>query len=140
MNLNRLYMQLIFLISLLATMGSLYFSEIRQYVPCEMCWYQRIIMYPIVLISLIGIIRKDHGAIIYTRAISVIGVMMSGYHYLLQKSIIFDEGAVSCEGVSCTVQYINWFGFITIPFLALTAFIIILILSFMAKTIKKENF
>lgn len=140
MNHSRLYLQLISLISLLATMGSLYFSEIRQYLPCEMCWYQRIIMYPIVLISLIGIIRNDHGAVIYIRALSIIGVIVSGYHYSLQKFSLFGDGLASCEGVSCTVQYINWFGFITIPFLALAAFIVILILSFMVKRIKKENY
>ena len=56
---NKLYMQMIFIVSLIAILGSLYFSEIRLYEPCEMCWYQRILMYPLVLLSFIGLIKND---------------------------------------------------------------------------------
>ena len=128
---NKLYMQMIFIVSLLATLGSLYFSEIRMYEPCEMCWYQRILMYPIVILSFIGIIKDDSHVRLYVRVMSGIG--MSTYHYALQKIPALGESANSCMGVSCTVQYINWAGFITIPLLALTAFIIIFILSFFIK-------
>jgi disulfide bond formation protein DsbB len=115
--------------SLIATLGSLYFSEIRLYEPCALCWYQRILMYPLVLILAIGIIRKDAGVVLYSTVFSVIGIFLSGYHYAIQKTAFFAETAPSCGRVPCTGQYINWFGFVTIPFLALTAFTIIFICS-----------
>lgn len=130
---SKLWMQLIFLVSLIATLGSLYFSEIRNYVPCEMCWYQRILMYPIVLIMLIGLIKEDSNVRIYARTFSGIGMLVSLYHYGLQKISFISDAAPACSGVSCTAQYINWFGFITIPFLALTAFVLIFIMSFLIK-------
>lgn len=130
---NKLYMQIIFIVSLVAMLGSLYFSEIRLYEPCEMCWYQRILMYPIVLLSFIGLIKGDINARLYVRAMSGIGLLVSTYHYALQKIPALSESTNACMGVSCTVQYINWAGFITIPLLALTAFIIIFILSFLIK-------
>ena len=133
MKYNKLFMQLIFLVSLIATLGSLYFSEIRLYLPCEMCWYQRIIMYPIVLISFIGLIRNDRNSRIYVRAFSGIGILTSAYHYSLQKFSFIADSQPACTGVDCTVQYINWFGFITIPFLALIAFILIFTMSFFIK-------
>lgn len=133
MDRRKLYLQLLFLTSLFATLGSLYFSEIRQYVPCEFCWYQRILMYPIVIISLIGLVRNDFGAKYYIRVFSILGVIMAGYHYALQKISFLGNGMAACEGVSCTVQYINWLGFITIPLLSFTAFSIILILTFLIK-------
>ncbi|GAB3062323.1 disulfide oxidoreductase [Salinicoccus sesuvii] len=130
---NKLFMQLIFFISLIATLGSLYFSEIRQYVPCEFCWYQRILMYPLVIISLVSIIRGDMGAKYYIRILSGIGLLLAVYHYGLQKLSFLGDNLAACTGVSCTVQYINWFGFITIPFLSFIAFTLIFILSFMIK-------
>ncbi|CEA01131.1 Disulfide bond formation protein C [Jeotgalicoccus saudimassiliensis] len=130
---NKLYMQMIFIVSLVAMLGSLYFSEIRLYEPCEMCWYQRILMYPIVLLSLIGLVKYDINARLYIRVMSGIGLLVSTYHYALQKIPALGESTNACMGVSCTVQYINWAGFITIPLLALTAFIIIFILSFLIK-------
>lgn len=130
---TQVYLQLILIVSLVATLGSLYFSELRLYEPCEMCWYQRIFMYPIVLISFIGLIKEDSNARLYVRAMSGIGLMISLYHYSLQKIPALGESMNACTGVSCTVQYINWGGFITIPFLALTAFTIIFILSFFIK-------
>ncbi|WP_342387313.1 disulfide oxidoreductase [Salinicoccus bachuensis] len=130
---NKLYMQLIFLTALIATLGSLYFSEVRQYVPCEFCWYQRILMYPLVIISIIGFIRNDHGAKYYIRVMSGLGILIAAYHYALQKISFLGDNFAACTGASCTVQYINGFGFITIPFLSLIAFILIFILSFMIK-------
>ena len=112
-------------------MGSLYFSEVRQYVPCEFCWYQRILMYPI--ISFIALVRQDFDAKYYIRALSIPGILMGGYHYALQKVSFLGDGMAACKGVSCTVQYINWLGFITIPLLSFIAFALILILTFLIK-------
>ncbi|EMR04991.1 Thiol-disulfide oxidoreductase C [Bhargavaea cecembensis DSE10] len=126
-------------VSLVATAGSLYFSEVRGYIPCEMCWYQRILMYPIVVIGAVAYFRKDFRAAAYTLALSVIGGMISLYHYGIQKLPALQDSAPSCGQVSCTGAYINWFGFVTIPFLALIAFIIIAVISFLMLKRQKET-
>lgn len=115
--------------SIIAMFGSLYFSEIRQYEPCLLCWYQRILMYPFAIILGIAVVKKDYRISLYTMAMSAVGAMISIYHYSLQKVPFMADNAVTCGRVPCTGQYINWLGFITIPFLALTAFIIIFTLS-----------
>ncbi|PKR77063.1 disulfide bond formation protein B [Halalkalibacillus sediminis] len=112
-----------------ATLGSLYFSEIRLYEPCKLCWVQRIFMYPIAIILLIGVILKDSKAFVYSTVFAGIGFLVSTYHYGLQKLPFLQESSPSCGRVSCTAGYIDWAGFITIPFLAMTAFLIILIIS-----------
>lgn len=126
---TSLSLKLIVVVSIVATLGSLYFSEIQLFIPCEMCWYQRILMYPIVLISLTGHVIKDKNVGYYTLILSSLGICISGYHYLLQKvSVLGDK--TSCSGdVPCTLEYINYLGFITIPFLSFTAFVIIMVLS-----------
>ncbi|MFB6469275.1 disulfide oxidoreductase [Cytobacillus sp. Hz8] len=115
--------------SVIAMFGSLYFSEIRQYEPCELCWYQRILMYPFVVILGIAVVKKDFRISFYSMILSLIGACISLYHYSLQKISILAESAPACGRVPCTGQYINWFGFVTIPFLALIAFMIIFICS-----------
>ena len=118
-------------VSLTATMGSLFFSEIRGYEPCELCWIQRIFMYPLVLILGSAYVQKNARIAVTTAIFSVIGGAISLYHYGLQKVSFLSENAPACGRVSCTGEYINIFGFITIPFLALTAFVLIAISSFM---------
>ncbi|MBT2641000.1 disulfide bond formation protein B [Bacillus sp. ISL-41] len=125
--------------SIIAMFGSLYFSEIRQYEPCLLCWYQRILMYPFALILGIAVVRKDYKITFYTMIMSAVGGLISLYHYSLQKVPFMADNAVTCGRVPCTGQYINWLGFITIPFLALTAFIIIFSLSLLVWKKSKEE-
>jgi disulfide bond formation protein DsbB len=118
-------------VAIIAVFGSLYFSEIKQYEPCELCWYQRILMYPFTVILGIAVVKKDYRISLYTMILSAIGAFISAYHYLIQKVPVFTETAPACGRVPCTGQYINWLGFITIPLLALTAFVIIFICSYL---------
>lgn len=111
--------------SLIATMGSLYFSEILKLIPCDLCWLQRIFMYPLSIILAIAVVRKDYFIYRYVLPLSIIGGLFSSYHYLIQKVPALAEQANTCGIVPCTGEYINWLGFITIPFLALIAFSII---------------
>ena len=130
----------IFSISLVATLGSLYFSEVRGFIPCEMCWYQRILMYPIVILSTVAYIQKNARIALTTAVFAIIGGSISLYHYGIQKISFLQETAPACGQVSCTGFYINWLGFITIPFLALTAFVMIAAVSFyMLKVLKEEK-
>ncbi|MFS0862414.1 disulfide oxidoreductase [Fredinandcohnia sp. 179-A 10B2 NHS] len=133
------YLFIAFAAALISTLGSLYFSEIKKYIPCELCWYQRIFMYPLVIILLIGIIKKNYTIALYTFVLSLIGGSISVYHYLIQKVSFLGEHSMSCGVVPCTSQYINWFGFVTIPFLALTGFTIIAITSFLTLKKMKEG-
>ena len=127
-------------VALLATCGSLYFSEIRGYLPCELCWIQRIFMYPLVIIIGIAYVQKNVRIAITVLVFSVIGACISLYHYGIQKLAFLSESAPSCGQVPCTGQYINYLGFITIPFLALTAFILIAGMSiYLWKSLKEEK-
>lgn len=130
---------LIWTVSLVATLGSLYFSVVKGYEPCTLCWYQRILMYPIVLISGIALFQKNVKIALTTAVFSIIGGSISIYHYGLQKISFLGDSAPTCGNVSCTGQYINYLGFITIPFLALTAFLIILITSLFMLKWQKES-
>jgi disulfide bond formation protein DsbB len=112
-------------IALLATIGSLYFSEILKFTPCVLCWWQRICIYPLVIVLLVGIIRKDKNMAYYALPLSIIGAFISFYQNLLYYKIIPEALAPCVSGVSCTTQYINYFGFISIPLLSLIALIII---------------
>ncbi len=126
-------------VSVIAVSGSLYFSEIRNFVPCDLCWFQRIFMYPLVIILATGYVKKDWNVSLYSMALSGTGAVISIYHYYLQKFPRSGEDALFC-GQNCTGEFINWFGFITIPLLALTAFVIIFIVSFLIwKGLKEEN-
>ena len=131
---------MIWVVSLTATLGSLYFSEIRGYEPCTLCWYQRILMYPIVIMTTVAYIQKNAKIAVTTAVFSCIGAATSLYHYSLQKLDFLHDSAPSCGVVPCTGQYINWLGFITIPFLALTAFVLIAAISFyLVKVLKEEK-
>lgn len=132
-NRNQIYLYIAWIVSIVATLGSLYFSEIRGFIPCELCWYQRILMYPLVLILGIGTFQSDFSIKKFVLPMALIGWLISFYHYLIQKVPGFAEIKPCVNGVPCSAQYINWFGFITIPFLALTAFTIIIILMFLLK-------
>ncbi|WP_438312616.1 disulfide oxidoreductase [Sporosarcina sp. FA9] len=130
---------LIWTISLLATLGSLYFSEIRGYEPCTLCWYQRILMYPIILISGVALFQKNARIALTLAVFSIVGGGISLYHYGLQKLSFLSDSVPACGNVPCTGMYINIFGFITIPFLALVAFTIILITSLFMIKWQKET-
>ncbi|ATH93127.1 2-oxoglutarate dehydrogenase [Bacillus glycinifermentans] len=121
------------IVSLTATLGSLYFSEIRKFIPCELCWYQRIMMYPLVLILGIATFQGDFRVKKYVLPMAAIGGFISLMHYLEQKVPGFSGIKPCVTGVPCSGQYINWLGFITIPFLALIAFILIIICMCMIK-------
>jgi disulfide bond formation protein DsbB len=115
-----------------AMMGSLYFSQVRNYVPCELCWYQRIIMYPLTGIIAFGMLRKDTNVPHLVLPFSVLGMGVALYHYLLQKTMIFSSVSTCQVGVPCSTMWFNWFGFVTIPFLALSAFTIITVMMLVA--------
>ncbi|SEM38002.1 disulfide bond formation protein DsbB [Mesobacillus persicus] len=137
LNSNQLYLYLAWIISIVATLGSLYFSEISGFIPCELCWYQRILMYPFVILLGIATFQNDLSVRKYILPMAIIGWLVSLNHYLVQKVPGFAEIKPCVNGVPCSAQYINWLGFITIPFLAITAFTLIIILMILLNNKKK---
>lgn len=126
--------------ALIATIGSLYFSEVLHYIPCTLCWYQRIFMYPLAVILGIAFYRNDKGITKYTLPLSVIGMIISGYHSALQKIPYLQQFEMCTTGVPCSKDYINWLGFITIPILAFIAFTIITVcLAIITRSEKEEE-
>lgn len=125
--LGKFLLYLAWIQSAIAMGGSLFFSEIMKFPPCVLCWYQRICMYPLVLLIAVGIIRKDKHVGWYVMPLAAIGWVIALYHNLLYYGII-PKSAAPCEaGVSCTTKFFAWFGFITIPLLSFTAFTVILL-------------
>lgn len=122
MSKSSLFVLIGFIVASIATMGSLFFSEIMQFIPCNMCWYQRIFMYPLVVIFLVNLLYPDDKVYKYSMPLVLVGLFFAIYHNLLMFGII-PESVVPCvQGVPCSTEYINWFGFITIPFLSLLAY------------------
>lgn len=122
----------IIIIPAIATLGSLFFSEVAHYTPCVLCWYQRIFMYPLVVILAIAYLIKDKKvAHYYAIGLSVIGAMIALYHYLLQVKAV--SSIVPCSNsavaVDCAQKVFMHFGYITIPMMALSAFLLIIVLS-----------
>ena len=113
------------LVGLVATMGSLFFSEVMHLPPCLLCWYQRICMYPLAVVATVGLATQDRHVSRYMWPLALVGLSVSGYHNLLYYHIVPESLAPCTAGVSCTDVQIEWLGFITIPLLSLTAFCII---------------
>lgn len=108
--------------------GSLYFSEVLGYIPCELCWWQRLLIYPLAIFATVAIARKEfRGFAYYALPFGLIGIVVSLYHSLLQWGVI-EHNLLDCsEGaaVSCSNPEIMLLGFITIPFLAFVSFVTI---------------
>ncbi len=126
-------------VSLVAVGGSLFFSEVMRYEPCKLCWFQRIFMYPLVLLLGMACYKNDRRLIPYILPLSIIGGMISLYHYSEQKIPGLAKLLPCTVGVPCNEDYINWLGFITIPLLALIAFILITCLLWMGRTKGEES-
>lgn len=116
------------LLATIASLGSLFFSDVMAFIPCSLCWYQRIAMYPLVVILLVGLFPFDGKVVKFALPLAFIGLMISLYHNLLHWGIVPESAAPCVQGIPCSTQYINWLGFITIPVLSMAAFSIIFIL------------
>lgn len=115
--------------ALASMLGSLFFSQIANFVPCELCWYQRICMYPLVVILFVAARRKDvRAGVQYAFVLPIIGVLIAAYHIYVELNPSAEPSACKVGGTSCATEWINKFGYITIPVLSITSFVAILIL------------
>lgn len=119
------------LVAAIATAGSLYFSDVAGYEPCRLCWYQRIAMYPLAVILGVAAIRGDTGVVRYALPLTVIGAPISLYHYLIEwvPSIAGD----ACDPRNpCSLVWFRELGFVTLPLMALSAFVLIALVVLLA--------
>jgi disulfide bond formation protein DsbB len=125
---------LAFGVALVATGGSLFFSEIAHFVPCKLCWFQRIGMYPLVLLALPAL-AHDRRAARYLLPLPVVGLGVSVWHLLVERGVISESQSceISAPG-GCSVKWIEEFGYVTIPTLAATAFALCIFLLALAAT------
>lgn len=127
-----------FIVSFMATAGSLFYSEIAKYDPCKLCWYQRILMYPQVILFGMALIKKERVIVDYVLGLSLVGFVIGLYHYLLQIDLV---PSVVCDvvgySVSCSQRFEMEYGYITIPMMSLTAFFIIAASMILLKKYKK---
>ena len=119
-------------VAAIAVAGSLYYSEVADFVPCRLCWFQRIAMYPLAVVLLAAALRRDaRGGAIYALALPVIGALISSYHIYIELNPEAESAACKI-GAPCSVKWIEELGYVTIPVLALTAFLTIIALLTMA--------
>ena len=122
-----------FALALGATLGSLYLSEIVHLIPCRLCWFQRIFMYPLVIVLGVAAKRRDTTVGLPASLLAAIGLLVAGYHYLIQQVPSLDSGA--CDPTApCSAAYIWQWNFLSIPFMAGSAFALILTLLFVLRT------
>ena len=122
-----------------STLGSLFFSHVMEFAPCVLCWYQRICLFPLVIILATGLFPFDKRVVAYALPLAIAGWMTAFYHNLLYSGIIPQDLQPCSQGVSCTEKYIDLFGFITIPMLSLIGFTIIITLLILLKKRKSLN-
>ena len=114
-------------------LGSLYFSEIVNYTPCRLCWFQRTMMYPLAIILVVSLIARDTKVWKYAVPLSTVGIVIAAYHWFLERFPNLDAGVCDVE-VPCEFVWFEHFGFVTLPFMALTGFIAVIVFTTITKT------
>jgi disulfide bond formation protein DsbB len=129
-----------FVVAAIATGGSLFYSQVAGFIPCEFCWFQRMMMYPLSILTLLIAARGDNRAARYLLPLPVVGAGTSIYHMLLEHHVIKEPGACTLTGGGCTANWIalHSFGYLTIPTLALTAFLLLIGFLVLASTGESE--
>ena len=116
------------LVVMVASLGSMFFSEVMELPPCSLCWYQRIFMFSMVVVLSVGLLPYDRGAARYALALSVFGWLVAGYHVLLYVGVIPESMAPCSRGVSCSEPTFELFGILSIPLLSWLGFTLVTVL------------
>jgi disulfide bond formation protein DsbB len=129
-----------FVVAAVATGGSLFYSQVAHFVPCEFCWFQRLLMYPLSILTLLIAVRGDNRAARYLIPLPVVGAGTSIYHMLIERGVIVEPKACLLSGDGCSTNWIfnHSFGYLTIPTLALTAFLLLIGFLVLASTGESE--
>lgn len=113
------------LVAASATLGALFMSEIMGFAPCVLCWWQRIFMFPLVLILALGLFPYDRTVLRYALPLAAVGLLVAGFHVLLTMGIIPETLAPCRDGIPCKTLQVEWLGFVTIPLLSFFAFLVL---------------
>jgi len=113
------------LVAAVATAGSLYYSEIADFTPCVLCWYQRICMYPLVPVLAVGALRRDSSVRLYAAAFVVVGAPLALYHWLVERVPALSDSVACSASATCSAPYFEELGYVTLAFMALSAFLLI---------------
>lgn len=132
-NSNWTLLFLCWILAAISTAGSLFFSNVMDFAPCILCWYQRICLFPLTIILAFGLFPFDKNVVKYSLPLAIIGWSIALYHTLLYSGIIPESIQPCSQGVSCTEEYIDLFGFVTIPMLSLLSFSTIVLLLIILK-------
>jgi disulfide bond formation protein DsbB len=138
--LSRNGIKLGFLVALAATSGSLFFSEGAGFEPCRLCWFQRVFMYPQVVLLGLAWLKKDSKIVDYSLALAIIGALISLYHnYVYYTTQVAGFCGLGASGISCATRYFSEFGYITIPMMALTGFLSLIFLLSVRKALGNKE-
>jgi disulfide bond formation protein DsbB len=119
-------------VAVVATLGSLYFSEVAHFTPCTLCWYQRICMYPLAPLLVIAAVRRDAGIRLYGIVLAAVGALISTYHVVLERYPTLESSV--CDPTNpCTLVWVKRFGYLTIPGMALSGFALVIVLLAIAR-------
>jgi hypothetical protein len=138
-DLGRAALGLAFGVATVAMLGSLYYSEIAGFTPCKLCWYQRIAMYPLTIVLGVAALRRDSSARFTVVPIAMIGAGIAAYHAWIQAFPPTGGSAFCTADVPCTDRFVWEFGFVSLPFMALSGFIFIITMAFIARPTASEN-
>jgi disulfide bond formation protein DsbB len=122
---RRLGLWLAWLVALVTTLGSLYFSEVAHFTPCKLCWYQRIAIYPLAIVLLVAALRRDRRIAWYVVPVAIVGAGFAAYQTQLQ-AFPSQHSSFCTTTEPCTVRYVWEFGFVSLPLMALSAFVFII--------------
>ena len=111
------------LLAAIAALGALFLSEVMGLAPCVLCWWQRVAMFPLVVILALALFPPDPRVIRYALPLAVIGLLVAGFHLLVMAGVIPEALAPCQQGVPCKTVQITWFGFVTIPLLSFVTFL-----------------
>ena len=128
-----------FVVALVATLGSLYYSEVAHYTPCRLCWYQRICMYPLAVVLLVGLVRRDRGGRAYAWPFVVVGAPLSAYHWLVERVDLFERTSSCSDTAPCSVPWFETLGFVTLAFMAAAAFVLVGVLLLVERAAERRD-
>ena len=128
-----LWVFLAWLIALVSTLGALFLGEVMGVLPCVLCWYQRIAMFPLVIILALGLLPFDARSVRYALPLAAAGWVIALYHCLLYWGVVPKDLVPCGESASCTDVKAELFGFVSIPLLSLTAFSLIVVFLLIVK-------
>lgn len=132
-DLGRVAVPLAWIVATVATLGSLYYSEVADFVPCKLCWYQRICMYPLVIVLGVAALRRDRGVRFTAIPLAGIGAVIASYHAWIQAYPPVGGTSFCTLDAPCTERYVWEFGFVSLPLMALSGFLFVIVMMVLAR-------